>query len=39
VNASDLPVSSVEAVRIVVTADSDLPLVVREAGFSVPETE
>lgn len=38
-DVADLPLSSVEAVRIVVTADSDLPLVVREAGFSVPETE
>lgn len=34
VNASDLPVSSIVALRIVVTADSDFPLVVREAGFA-----
>ena len=36
---ADLPASPVAAVRIVVTADSSLPLAVREASFSDPEAE
>lgn len=36
---ADLPASPVAAVRIVVTADSSLPLAVREAGVSGPEAE
>lgn len=33
----DLPISSVAAIRIVVTSDSDFPLAVREARITVPE--
>jgi hypothetical protein len=36
---ADLPASPVAAVRIVVTADSSLPLAVREAGVSGPEAD
>lgn len=35
----DLPISSVAAIRIVVTADSLRPLAVREAGITIPEAE
>ena len=37
--AADLPASPVTAVRIVVTADSSLPLAVREARITVSEPE
>ena len=37
--AADLPASPVAAIRIVVTADSSLPLAVREAGVSAAEGE
>ena len=36
---ADLPAAPVAAIRVVVTADSSAPLVVREAGFSDPEAE
>ena len=39
VDAADLPVASVVAIRLVVTADSDLPLAVREAGFADSEPD
>ena len=35
----DLPISSVAAIRIVVTSDSDFPLAVREARITIPEAE
>ena len=35
-DASSLPIDAVEIVRIVVAADSDLPLAVREAGPTEP---
>ena len=37
--SADLPPSPVSAVRVLVVADSPLPLAVREAGFSDPEAE
>ena len=35
-DVENLPLHSVSAIRIVVTADSDLPLVVREAKMKEP---